>query len=793
MKRRVVGLLLPLACVLPGCPTNRSGQGRGAFLAVGTSLDPSALLGINEVVAIRFNKTVDPESLGDNARIFASESVTPAMGRFVVTGTEVRFLPRLPTRSDLSDAGFQPDTHYTICVMAEGTVCAPGLPPGGAPLRSRSGKGLARPFQATFRTLPGPVPFRDPVHGPPAVIALIPQAGSIDVPAGSSQDPTVVRAIWTEPLTPASVTVSSIGLYRRGDGLAVPVTVSLEQEVSGPVHVVLRPRSSLPCGSDLEVRWTSGIADLVGERAATPGVFPGFRTVACTGPLAIVEAFETAEFRDPAPSLPFTIPWQGAAWDVADSGVLRGGYGFGGSGRNGPLVVGAGTTFDLQASLPDENGVYEFESVHVAGTLMTTSSNPARILSLGDVVVEGTIDLDGGAGQPGPAMNTAAPVAGGNGRGGGANGGTANPFPGTLTVPIDARGHPRAGLGAGYGGNDSHIATAHPTPERVGCGGGGASHGGLGFNGNVDCSNVTQSGSQRGSFYGDSAITVLQGGSGGGGGGNAALIAIPPVPFPNRMSHAGGGGGAGGGALSIESVGTFTLLGSGRIQMNGGSGGVGGGPPPGKGGDGGGGSGGAFKVQAMQIVLNDPGIVRALGGAGSPGPSMAGMGGMGRVRLEDFDGRIGGTNSVQPTPSVAIYEAPGNGRTVAQSLWYDTSVLDPSFAFDGTDPQTGFATGSTMDLRFALPPGTGQTVRITFQGAPADPMLPFQPDPNATRWFPPQPAPQIAVSFATDLATLSGRGLRFLRFRIELDVGRVQLGQPLPALVAIDRLQVRMQ
>jgi hypothetical protein len=794
MKRARAGLaVLVAALLLPGCPTHRSGGDRGAFLAVGTGLDPGQLVGINEVVAVRFNKSVDPESLAGNVLIFASGSVAPAVGRFEVAGEEVRFLPQLPARADLSDAGLRPDTHYTICVPASGTVCAPGLPPGGPPLRSRSGKRLERPFEATFRTLPGPVPFRDPVPGPPTVIALIPQAGTTEVPRGSSQAPTVIRAVWTEPVLPATVTAASIGLWRRGEAFAVPVTVTLEQAVAGPVHVVLTPRAPLPCGSDLEVRWTSAITDLVGEPAAAPALFPGVRTVACTGPLAIVEPFDDNGFQDPAPALPASIAWQGAGWDARDSGVLRAGWGFGGSGRNGALVVAAGTTLDLESGHPGQNGLYEFESVSVAGTLTTSGSAPVRVLSIGDVTVDGIVDLDGGNGAPGPAMDTSAPVSGGAGRAGGGNGGTANPVPGSITAPIATRGRgPQANIGGGWGGNDSHFGTVTPMPERPACGGGGGSYGGLGLNGNLDCVNAGASGSLRGNFYGDPAVGTPLGGSGGGGGGNAAPVLAPPLPFPNLVSRAGGGGGAGGGGLAIECTGTFTLGPGGRIRLSGGNGGLGGGPAAGKGGDGGGGSGGALKVQALTIALVDPGSVRALGGTGTP-LAATGMGGTGRVRLEDFDGAVGGTNLVQPAPSVAVYAPPGNGRTVAQSLWYDSSLLDPAFAFDGTDPQTGFALGSTADLLFAPAPGAGQTVRITFQGAPVDPLLPSEPDPDATRWFPPQPSPQVGVTWATDVASLSGRGLRFLRIRIELDVGRVQFGQPLPGRVAIDRLQVRVQ
>jgi hypothetical protein len=745
-------------------------------------------------VTIRFNQEVSPASLQDNVFVFASQSggATRAVGAFEVTGSRVRFVPQLPTRADFSDAGLRPDTHYTICVPAAGDGCGPALPPVAAPLRSRSGRRLARSFQATFRTLPGPVPFRDPAPGPPVLTGLVPAIGSSDVPTGSAQDPTVVTAAWNEPLAFATVAAASIGLYRRGESFAVPVTVTLEQTAAGPVRVILRPRASLPCGADLELRWTTAITDLVGEPAAIPPAFPGFRTAACTGGLAIVEPFDDAEFRDPAPILPPAIAFQAAGWDVAESGLLTAGFGFGGDGRDGTLTVPAGTVLDLETAFPGRNGTYQFESVSIQGTLTTSGTAGVRLLSRGDVSVEGTIDFNGGDGAAGPAMDTTAPVPGGTGRGGGGNGGIANRNPGMLTVPTNGRGSgPNASIGGGFAGNDSHIGIANPVPQRVGCGGGGGSYGGLGINGNTDCANAGASGSLRGSFYGDPAIANPLGGSGGGAGGNAALISTPATPFPNLVSHAGGSGGAGGGALLVECTGTFLLAGTGRIFLNGGSGGPGGGPAGGKGGDGAGGSGGAFRVQAPSIALLDPAEVRALGG-GTAQPT-SGRGGLGRVRLEDFDGAIGGTNLVQPQPSVAVFAPAGNGRTVAQSLWYDTSVVNALLAFDGTDPQTGFATGNAGDLLFGQLPGTGQTVRITFQGAPADPLLPFQPDPVSSRWFPPQPSPGFGAFFATDITTLNHRGLRFLRFRIELDIGPALPLQPLPVPVSIDRLRVRVQ
>jgi hypothetical protein len=183
-------------------------------------------------------------------------------------------------------------------------------------------------------------------------------------------------------------------------------------------------------------------------------------------------------------------------------------------------------------------------------------------------------------------------------------------------------------------------------------------------------------------------------------------------------------------------------------------------------------------------------MIRAVGGlSGSP---PYGRGGDGRVKLEDIDGAIGGLNLVLPNPTVSTFTPTSSGRTVAQSLFYDTLLLNPVFTFDGTDPNTGLATRSTADLLFALEPAAGQTVKIGFQGAPANPANPSEPDPDTTRWVPPQASPTAGVVFATDVATLGGRNLRFLRFRVEFNIGLVPPGQPFPPKVSIQALRVRI-
>jgi len=625
------------------------------------------------------------------------------------------------------------------------------------------------------------------------VTSTEPAAGATEVPPGTPGQPTTITLTWSEALHPSTVTTASVGLLRLPQGFFVTLAgLALQQTGAGSARLVLTPRGPLVCDALHEIRWTEAVSDLGGHAAVVPRGFPSFRTTAgCPPAAAIIERFESLEFRDNAPALPSPGARQLAEWFVDHRPVLRAGYGFGGGGVDGPLNVPAGALLDLGTLHPGP--VYQFTSLDVASaaTVTYTGSAPLRLLCTGDANVVGVIDLSGRGGAPGPANDTSQPVPGGAGRAGGGSGGTANPIPGSLTVPLGARGSgPQSGAGAGYGGHDSHVGTADPTPQRPGCGGGGASYGELGINGQTNCANAGQSGSLRGNSYGDTPLTMLLGGSGGGGGGNAAVIATPAVPFPNLMSHAGGGGGAGGGALAIECAGSFTLGPGGRLMLSGGDAGVGGGPPGGKAGDGGGGSGGAGKVQALAVHLDGAAQISAVGGNGIPGMT-AGHGGIGRVRLEDQDGAVLNPSVSTPLPSVGTLTVAHPGRTVGQSLFYDTGLASPAFGFDGSDPGTGRALGNTNDVEFAELPGTGQAVFLGFQGAPPDPANPARPDPDSTRWVPPQPTPASAVPFATDVATLSGRGLRFLRFRVEFDIG--PLAPALPPRPAIDTIRIRVQ
>jgi hypothetical protein len=174
------------------------------------------------------------------------------------------------------------------------------------------------------------------------------------------------------------------------------------------------------------------------------------------------------------------------------------GFNAGSNGSLGAVVVETNTVIELP---PD--GILHYQSLTVnAGATVTFQRNvrntPVFILSQGDVVVDGTIDVSGGA----PSQHT-------GGRGG--PGGFAGGKPGN---------GPELPPGAGYGPGGGRGGNGECNTPGVSAGGG---------------SYATFGRASNSGIYGDKFLINLIGGSGGGG----------------SSDSTGHGGGGGGGALLI--------------------------------------------------------------------------------------------------------------------------------------------------------------------------------------------------------------------------------------------------
>jgi len=265
----------------------------------------------------------------------------------------------------------------------------------------------------------------------------------------------------------------------------------------------------------------------------------------------------------------------------------------GSTGADGAFAPATTQSIAVPAS-----GVFNYTTVNIpSGVTITFTRNstnkPLTILASGDVVIAGTIILDGKPGNPNGS--------GGSGGPGGFSGGA-----GGYGFDQSFSGVPGDGPGGGGGG----LGGATITTSNIGDGGGG----GYGVAGGVGGGGTN--GGQAGPRFGAVTILPLIGGSGGGGGaaGN---------------NGRGGAGGGGGGAILIASSGTITI--GGTIFSRGGVGG----PGNQTAGSGAGGSGGGIRLIANTVTGG--GDLNVSGGNGASYFHTAGAGGQGYVRLEAYD------------------------------------------------------------------------------------------------------------------------------------------------------------
>ena len=361
----------------------------------------------------------------------------------------------------------------------------------------------------------------------------------------------------------------------------------------------------------------------------------------------------------------------------------------GSTGADGPF---APTT--SQTILAPESGVFNFTTVNIpTGVTITYTRNalnnrPVTILASGDVVIAGSINLDGKGGSTNGF--------GGSGGPGGFSGGQ-----GGFGFDQSFSGTPGEGPGGGGGG----VGSASVNP---GSGGGG----GFGTNGAAGTAQISGNAGQAGLRFGTVTIIPLIGGSGGGGGASS-------------NNSRGGAAGGGGGGILIASSGSITI--SGSITTRGGNGAVGNA-------GGGGGSGGAIRLIANTI--SGSGNLNATGGGGG-GANVTfagGAGGQGYIRIEafDFNGFIGTstpsniisfalphpvTSPTSPTLKIASIGGVNAPLTPLGTLQGVADVIVPSTQ---TNPVTVALEGSNLPLgtiiQVTLTPSKGARTTVQSTG-----------------------------------------------------------------------------
>lgn len=345
----------------------------------------------------------------------------------------------------------------------------------------------------------------------------------------------------------------------------------------------------------------------------------------------------------------------------------------GSTGADGDFAPTTNTALQIP-----ESGIFNFGSVTIpSGVTVTFKKNskntPVTILATGDVVINGTISVNGSGG------NYIIPGAGGPGGFDGGQGG--------VQYKTGRRGE---GTGGGGGGTGTTVYAYYSG------GGGGGSFSAAGNAGSSVGSPSYPAGGSGGSIYGNEGILPLIGGSGGGGGGGTT-------------TYAGGAGGGGGGAIVIASSGTITVAGT--ITANGGNGANG---EANCAGGGGGGSGGSIRLIANTIAGN--GTISATGtSGGSSNWAPGGSGGTGRIRFEAST--ITRTTGTSPAMSIGNPYAvvPQNLPTLAITSVGSIQVpAAPKGAFGAPDVILPFNTQNPVTVALSavnVPVGTTVTVK----------------------------------------------------------------------------------
>ena len=498
---------------------------------------------------------------------------------------------------------------------------------------------------------------------------------------------------------------------------------------------------------------------------------------------------------------------------------LFGVFGYGGTGTDGDLNLSGLLTLDSSSRTPGPDGMVEwhYKSVNIQSTAVLTlvGPYPIRILAQGNCTVAGTVNASGTnglAGPPGPASQVGR-VPGGRGGPGAGPGGASNvnPMAPIGALPMELRGgpgYPKANICGDVNKSDNRLITmVEPncgggtggnrglpsgTILRSGCSGNGGGHGTSGIMTDYLCSNIGAYGREPCQQWivatGPTGVSSPTSGTGGGAGGNAVITTGNPSPANDIV--AGSGGGAGGG-VEFACFETLTVKSSASILAMGGNGGSGHATLAGRstiiGGWGAGGAGGSLWLSGTSLVVENGATLHALGGVGNPNPhtpTRTGNGGDGYLILRDRGGNpdLRSSNLLPaPVSGRALFDPPLNGKSEAYSLFYDSGLMNPLWAFSFNDSKTGEVLPGG-DMIFANPPGPNQKVFIFFQGAPD---LAGKPDPNPASWF-----PQFD-SYTADISKIRDKGgMRHIRFKLVLDVGKRVKGQPPQNLVSIHSLAI---
>ncbi|MAF65175.1 MAG: hypothetical protein CMJ84_05910 [Planctomycetes bacterium] len=546
------GMMFVESCSL-GCANGNAGE------QVGCSI---VNVGRNVEITLLFSEEIDLASVNSSSfRIINTTNGSVPVGTYSLDPDDARrliFRPAL-TFDEVGNPLFALDEDETYEVLLPGE----NQGDTGPYVQSAGGRRNTSRLQCTIRTTEGlldPVPG-SPTHtarievrdaSGAAIEVFDPADGAVDVPVfDPALDPeqTVMVVEFDDIMNPATLTnlstgqSSTITVKIDPDGNTVDPSDQVDQAGSFTVEVdfeslrttlVFVPLGGFPSAGDdpltprrIIMNLPTGLLDLVGNELANPGEIVFSTQVIAFDPMIMPDA-DGENFTDDSNH---DVPRSGADWG---SGRLTYGAG-GGSGRHGELVIPSGLSVTIRTGNEDfpipglmvrdlldnaipgvdydpldsdtwptlnvGDGAFEFSRVEIESNanLFLIGPHAPRIYSRGELVVAGTVHVEGGtapphrsntggenATQPSPDAQESAeggtpgangPAGGAGGRGGARFDHTDSFLPSMLNVggienpifnPDNTRLDGEGGVGVGGGGHAAgqggvHWPTTMPT------------------------------------------------------------------------------------------------------------------------------------------------------------------------------------------------------------------------------------------------------------------------------------------------------------------------------------------
>lgn len=363
----------------------------------------------NQRLKFRFSDRVLMSSVNSASISIRTPTGNAPEGDYLISGSEVTFVPRVRTVSGVSTFGFQRNETY-IVTLAGGATAPFGV-------KSLSGVPLSQEFTCTVVASLG---ILDEDQQPPRVTLVAPTnltSAPVDTTVvlrwSELIDTTALRGLLgaTTPVRFTLRRTFTVGgvryCDRDGTGIVLEGLPQLDtQTVNGVLVTVLtfRPPVTLPGESCLEVMVSADVRDLSG-RAGETTVFRILTESGVSTPISFHETFATSEFFDPELS---SNPWSNGA----RPGLL------GGDGRHGSFdpalgqpigaqeyrwdttqfTIPASSSLDGQEYVVTDGKFYFTDFKLPAGVIVNfVGSLPPQIHVTGKALIEGSLRLNGAA------------------------------------------------------------------------------------------------------------------------------------------------------------------------------------------------------------------------------------------------------------------------------------------------------------------------------------------------------------------------------------------------------------